>query len=177
METVGRWQAIPEIRFISSYCDLPEFIDGFVALGRKYDPSKYDHVLFSFHGLPERQIRKADDHGHCLKDNCCAELGPRNANCYRAQCFQTARKIAAGLGLSFEQYTVCFQSRLGKDPWVRPYSDDIIRERAKRRQTLTGVCSGIHERLPGNHSRDRRGVRRIVPRTRRREDPVGGEFE
>ena len=132
METVGRWQAIPEIRFISSYCDLPEFIDGFVALGRKYDPSKYDHVLFSFHGLPERQIRKADDHGHCLKDNCCAELGPRNANCYRAQCFQTARKIAAGLGLSFEQYTVCFQSRLGKDPWVRPYSDDIIRERAKK---------------------------------------------
>lgn len=132
MDIVKGWQAIPEIRFINSYCDQPEFIEAFVALGRAHDPSRYDHVLFSFHGLPERQIRKADDFGHCLKDNCCAELGPRNVNCYRAQCFQTARKIAAGLGLSFEQYTVCFQSRLGKDPWVRPYSDDVIRARAKQ---------------------------------------------
>lgn len=132
MDIVGKWQAIPEIRFISSYCDQPEFIEAFVDLGRKHDPSKYDHVLFSFHGLPERQIRKGDDYGHCLKDNCCAALGPKNVNCYRAQCFQTARMIAAGLGLTFEQYTVCFQSRLGRDPWVRPYSDDIIRARAKQ---------------------------------------------
>jgi len=82
--------------------------------------------------LPERQIKKADCFDHCLKDNCCAVLEEKNAFCYRAQCFETARCIAKELNISFEDYTVCFQSRLGRSPWIKPYSDHVIEELAKK---------------------------------------------
>src|SRR5439155_26181670 len=108
------------------------FIQAFSEQGKKYHPELYDHVLFSFHGLPERQIRKADRFDHCLKENCCAECGETNFFCYRAQCFETARRLAKNLNLAFENYTVCFQSRLGRTPWIKPYSDKIIEELAKK---------------------------------------------
>jgi ferrochelatase len=88
-------------------------------------------VLFSFHGLPERQIKKADNHDYCLKENCCSSHNEKNYFCYRAQCFSTARLLAEELNISEEKYTICFQSRLGKDPWIKPYSDDVIRQRAE----------------------------------------------
>jgi ferrochelatase len=88
--------------------------------------------MMSFHGLPERQIRKGDTQDHCMKDNCCETLTDKNAFCYRAQCHQTARKLAESLGIPREKYTISFQSRLGKTPWIRPYSDDVIRDRAKK---------------------------------------------
>lgn len=132
MEIVSKWEVVPEIEIVNSFCDDPGMIEVFASKGRALQPSGYDHVLFSFHGLPERQIRKADSFDHCLKNNCCATLTEKNAYCYRAQCFQTARKIAEVLDLPEEKYTVTFQSRLGRDPWVKPYSDDVIRERAKK---------------------------------------------
>ncbi|MFM2136821.1 MAG: hypothetical protein RL021_2221 [Bacteroidota bacterium] len=132
MEIVSRWETVPEIEFVNSFCDDREMIEVFAAQGRAMDPDKYDHLVFSFHGLPQRQIRKADCFDHCLKDGCCDSLTKRNAFCYRAQCFQTARRIAEALQLSPDRYTISFQSRLGRDPWVKPYSDEVIRERAKR---------------------------------------------
>lgn len=131
MSIVGQWQVVPEIEFINSYCDHPGFIRAFAAVSKPYPPENYDHVLFSFHGLPERQIRKADAYNYCLKENCCASLNEKNAFCYRAQCFETTRKLADQLNIPFEKYTVCFQSRLGRDPWIPPYSDHVIKERAK----------------------------------------------
>lgn len=131
MEIVSTWETVPEIEFINSFCDDPEMINCFAENGRKLDPDSYDHIVFSFHGLPERQIRKADCFNHCLKDGCCDKLSEKNAFCYRAQCFQTARKIAERLALPPDRYTISFQSRLGRDPWVKPYSDDVIKKRAK----------------------------------------------
>ncbi|REJ81285.1 MAG: ferrochelatase [Bacteroidetes bacterium] len=130
MEIVSKWQVVPDIRFINSYCDDPGFIRAFSEIGRKYPHHEHDHVLFSFHGLPERQIRKADLINHCLKENCCSTLNSNNAFCYRAQCYETARRIASVLDIPAGRYSVCFQSRLGRDPWIKPYSDDVIRERA-----------------------------------------------
>jgi len=90
-------------------------------------------VLFSFHGLPERQMRKADESGrHCLvRSDCCAQLCRENRNCYRAQCFTTARLLAERLGVSADRYTVCFQSRLGTSPWIVPHTDRVLPELAK----------------------------------------------
>lgn len=132
MEIVSSWQVVPPIRFINSFCDEPGFIKSFTSIGRRLNPEKYDHILFSFHGLPERQIKKADAFGDCLKDNCCETFSEKNAYCYRAQCFQTARKISEALSIPKAKYTICFQSRLGKDPWIKPYSDFVIKERAEK---------------------------------------------
>lgn len=132
MSIISKWEIVPEIEFINSFCDHPDFIQAFAELGNKHNPSNYDHVLMSFHGLPERQIKKGDNFDHCLNDGCCDTLNDKNAFCYRAQCHQTARKMAEAMNIPKEKYTICFQSRLGKDPWIKPYSDMIIKERAAK---------------------------------------------
>ena len=131
MRIVSTWAVVPEIEFVNSYCNEEKFIGAFAAVGSRHLPENYDHILFSFHGLPERQIKKADAHGYCLKENCCASLGDKNAFCYRAQCYETARSIARRMKISERNYTVCFQSRLGKTPWIKPYSDHVIEALAK----------------------------------------------
>lgn len=85
----------------------------------------YDLALFSFHGLPERQVRKTDlTKQHCLaSENCCDVAVDANRNCYRHQCYVTARKLAEKLNINPLRYTVCFQSRLGRTPWIKPYTD------------------------------------------------------
>jgi protoporphyrin/coproporphyrin ferrochelatase len=127
MEIVSRWQVVPDITFISSYYNDPGFIRAWTERSGEYDLHEYDHYLFSYHGLPERQIRKADPTGsHCLNEGCCEAIGDQNLFCYRAQCFETTRRIAATLGLERSSYTVSFQSRLGRDPWIKPYTDTEI---------------------------------------------------
>jgi protoporphyrin/coproporphyrin ferrochelatase len=130
MKLIGKWQVLPPIAFINSYCNHSAFINAWEAVAKKYTLQNYDHILFSFHGLPERQISKADISGNCLKENCCDSLNKHNYYCYRAQCYETARQITAKLGISKENYTVCFQSRLGKDPWIKPYTDVVLKELA-----------------------------------------------
>jgi ferrochelatase len=95
---------------------------------------KPDHVLFSFHGLPERQVKRSDPTGrHCLQSaNCCDVIVDANRDCYRAQCFATARSLAQRLALPQGGYTVCFQSRLGSTPWIKPYTDLVLPELAAR---------------------------------------------
>ena len=132
MSIISTWQVIPEISFINSYPNDKGFINAFTEVGKKYNPENYDHVLFSFHGLPERQIKKADKNNHCLTGNCCEVFENKNGFCYRAQCFETARLLAKNLHIPFEKYTVCFQSRLGKTPWIKPYSDQVVEELAKK---------------------------------------------
>jgi ferrochelatase len=92
---------------------------------QKTDP---DHVIFSFHGLPEHQILAADPtEKTCLtRNDCCATLAATNAGCYRAQCFATARKLAGILNLDENRFTVSFQSRLGRIPWIGPHTDDEL---------------------------------------------------
>jgi ferrochelatase len=132
MEVVKDWQIIPQIDFVSNFVEHEDFIGTFVNLGKKYmEGEKYEKVLFSYHGLPERQIRKGSVDGHCKLGSCCESLGPKNHLCYRAQCFETSRRIAAGLGLSEDQYITCFQSRLGKDPWIQPYTEDTLHKLAE----------------------------------------------
>ena len=132
MEITKEWLAIPDIHFTGSFHNHPLFIKAFAEKGRKHQPENYDHILFSFHGLPERQILKSVPQNNCLAESCCDSLHEKNQLCYRAQCFDTARLIAAQLNIPKEKYTICFQSRLGKTPWIKPYSDFVIDELAKK---------------------------------------------
>jgi ferrochelatase len=133
MEIVRTWQIIPQINFISSFLEHPKFIETFALLGKKYIAEhSFDHYIFTYHGLPERQIRKGDATGTCLKGNCCGSLHALNQHCYRAQCFETSRLLAAALNIPEEKYTISFQSRLGKDPWIKPYTDEMIAELASK---------------------------------------------
>ncbi|WP_025145542.1 ferrochelatase [Pedobacter jeongneungensis] len=132
MELVSKWQTVPPISFVNSFHDNELMIKVFAENARKHDVASYDHVLFSFHGLPERQLLKCDHTGsYCLKSaDCCQTLNDTNKFCYSAQGHDTARLIAKELNLSRDQYTVCFQSRLGKEPWVQPYTTDVLKKLA-----------------------------------------------
>ncbi|HEX5034637.1 MAG TPA: ferrochelatase, partial [bacterium] len=119
------------LRFLMPFFDHPGFVGAFAEIGRPYLESfQPDHVLFSFHGLPERQIEKVDLGGnHCLKSpDCCEKIIPANGLCYRAHSFASARAIAAELKLPPEKFSVSFQSRLGRTPWIKPYTDFVIPE-------------------------------------------------
>ena len=132
MELVSKWPTVPPISFVNSFHDNELMIKVFAENARKHQVESYDHVLFSFHGLPERQLLKCDHTGsYCLKSaDCCQTLNDTNKFCYSAQGHDTARLIAAELNLPKDKYTVCFQSRLGKEPWVQPYTTDVLKKLA-----------------------------------------------
>lgn len=134
MKLVRKWQTIPNISFVNSFHDNELMINAFADNGIKHKPETFDHVLFSFHGLPQRQLVKSDhSQKHCLKvKNCCSTLTENNKFCYSAQCHDTARLIANKIGLAEDKYSVCFQSRLGKDPWVQPYTSEVIEHLAEK---------------------------------------------
>lgn len=128
------WEVIPDIKVISKFYDHPKFIDAIVSEARKHDLNKYDHILFSYHGLPERQILKASAHyggNTCKMDNCCDSITENNQYCYRACSFETTRKIVNALRIPEGKYSTTFQSRLD-DKWLKPYSDKVIAELGKK---------------------------------------------
>jgi ferrochelatase len=131
MDVVKRWWVIPEIRFISQYWDHPAFVRALVERGKEYDWREYDHMLFSYHGLPERQVDKVYGDGLCKDRDCEHEITPENKYCYKATCYGTTRLLAEGLGIPEEMYTVCFQSRLDKK-WLEPFADKLVEEHAKK---------------------------------------------
>lgn len=131
-----------QIKIIPSFYQHPLFIKAFAERGRPVLESlKPDHILFSFHGLPERQIHKVHPDFCLLKENCCDDVNDRNQNCYRAQCFATARAIARELNLQPTQYSVSFQSRLGRTPWIKPYTDLVLADLPKKgKKRLAVFC-------------------------------------
>lgn len=135
-ELAARWNT-PFVRVVPPFYDAPEYLDALADRGRgaaaALDP---DHTVFSFHGLPERHMHKSDDSGpgsrHCLtRPDCCASIGTANRNCYRAQCFRTAGGLVERLGLEDGSWEVTFQSRLGRTPWIQPYTDVRLLELAR----------------------------------------------
>lgn len=121
------------VRIIDSFYNHPAYLEALAKVAAAYDHRDYDHVLFSYHGLPERHIHKASEkyNMQCSLGACC-ESGSAIHHCYRAHCVQTTRQLATRLGIPKEKYTMCFQSRLGRDPWIKPYSDEVIAELGKK---------------------------------------------
>ncbi len=131
---------IPQVKMhiLQPFYGEPDYIDALVESARPHLERGFDKLLFSFHGLPERHLRKGDpSHAHCLcSADCCSVANPAHATCYRHQCYRTVELFAERAGLKPGQYEVSFQSRLGRDPWLKPYTDfrlaDLPREGVKR---------------------------------------------
>ncbi len=124
------------------YFDQQDYIAALVASAKDY-LKDYDHLLFSYHGIPERHLAKSDPTGcHCLKvENCCEVASPAHATCYRGQCFATTREFVKLAGVPKEKYSVSFQSRLGKDPWLKPYTDyELARLPNEGKKRVLVIC-------------------------------------
>lgn len=131
MDIIRKWWVIPEISMVGQFFDEEGYINGFVENAKKYNLDEYDHILFSYHGLPERQVDKVYEDGPCKDHDCDVRLTQENKLCYKATCFATTRAIVEKLGIPEEKYTVCFQSRLDKK-WLEPFSDKVVIEQAKK---------------------------------------------
>ncbi len=125
------------------FYDEPDYISALVASADSYLRQGFDHLLFSFHGLPERHLRKSDPtRSHCLATpDCCQKPSPAHATCYRAQAFKTVAAFAKAANLPPNSYSVAFQSRLGRDPWLKPYTDiEVERFPGKGVKRLLVIC-------------------------------------
>jgi len=131
MRLMKDWYVIPEIKFISQYWDHPKYLEAFAERGKQYNMADYDHVVFSYHGLPVRQVDKVYEDRKCDNHSCESEINDENKFCYKATCFATTRELAKRLNLKEEDYTVSFQSRLDKK-WLEPFSDKVVEEWAKK---------------------------------------------
>ena len=137
---IKSWEVIPSLNLVSRFYDHPAFTEALLDEAKKYDISHYDHILFSYHGLPERQIKKASLHyggNTCRMGTCCDVITSNNQYCYRANCFETTRRLVQALKIPNGKYTTSFQSRLD-DQWLKPFSDKVVEELGKKgaRQVL-----------------------------------------
>ncbi|MEJ7767303.1 MAG: ferrochelatase [Chitinophagaceae bacterium] len=119
-----------KLSFVKPYYNNEEYLVALSESIRPYLNSDYDHILFSYHGIPRRHILKSDLTGsHCLKtENCCDTASAAHAQCYRHQCLSTMKLLTGKLNLPQEKYSFSFQSRLGKEEWLRPYTDFRLAE-------------------------------------------------
>ena len=131
MNIIRKWWVIPEIKIVSQFYESKGYIDSIIARAKAFDLANYDHILFSYHGLPERHVDKVYNDGLCEDQPCETEINNDNKSCYKATCYATTRLIAKELNLQEKEYTVCFQSRLDKK-WLHPFSDKIVEEQAKK---------------------------------------------
>ena len=108
----------------------PAYVQAVSEVSRPYFVQAYDHVLFSYHGLPERQLTKLSSACRC-DEQCCKNISAQNADCYRAQCYATTTLLVHALQIPEGKYSSSFQSRLGNTPWIRPYTDEKYLELAR----------------------------------------------
>lgn len=125
MEEVARQKPQLRVTTVQPFYAAPDYIETLHAISAPYLAQPYDYLLFSYHGLPERHMRKADSSGaHCLTvPDCCTTCSPVHATCYRSQCFATTRALTARAGIPAAKHSVSFQSRLAGEPWLSPYTD------------------------------------------------------
>ncbi|MEO6305359.1 MAG: ferrochelatase [Bacteroidia bacterium] len=134
LKQIKGWEVIPNLNIISKFYDHPKFIEALLDEGKKHNINEYDHVVFSYHGLPERQILKASAHyggNTCQMGGCCNSITKNNQYCYRANSFETTRQIVKGMNIPEGKYTTSFQSRLD-EKWLKPFSDKVVEELAKK---------------------------------------------
>jgi len=132
MKLISKWWIIPEIKTISQFYDNEGYLNTIVERAKKYNIDEYDHILFSYHGLPVRQVDKVYGDGTlCEEHNCESEINVSNPYCYKATCYATTRLLVQKLSIQNEKYTVCFQSRLDKK-WLEPFTDKVVIEQAKK---------------------------------------------
>lgn len=118
------------LKVIEKFYDNIDYLNALEGVARKYNFGEYDHFVFSYHGLPERQITKVYPEHCSINDKCCAMISEKNKHCYRAACYYTTRELVKRLNIPEGKYTSSFQSRLD-DKWLKPYSDKVVEQLAK----------------------------------------------
>jgi len=135
MEAVREQKPELKTTLLPPFYQDPGYID---ALVKRAHPSikeqDFDKLVFSFHGIPQRHLVKGDpSHNHCLTTHdCCNTCHPAHATCYRHQCAMTVEKFVAAANLPKDKYMITFQSRLGREPWLQPYTDKTLEELAEK---------------------------------------------
>ena len=135
LQEVQRWWNIPEIIISRDFYNDPSYIEGYTRLiEENIYGQEIEKLIFSYHGLPQRHIKKSGCvvNKSCTKGQVCPNVDANNVFCYRAQCYETTHLLAKNLGLEAEHYQVAFQSRLGKTPWIKPYTDVVLPELIKQ---------------------------------------------
>lgn len=127
---IASWYVIPELKIVSQFYNHPKFIQAFADRIQSYDPKSYDHVIFSYHGLPNRQVDKVHPAIDLSGCNCEEAMPAHGPFCYKATCYETTRLLARTIGLAKEDYSVAFQSRLTTN-WLNPFADEMVIEKAK----------------------------------------------
>ena len=117
----------PSIKFINQFYEQESFIDSWEDKLKSFDVDKYDHILFSYHGLPTKAVDDIYDDSLCADNNCENKITNENKFCYKATCYETTRLIASRFNLPSEKYTVSFQSRLTKN-WIEPFTDEVLED-------------------------------------------------
>ena len=117
----------PSIKFINQFYEQESFIDSWEDKLKSFDVDKYDHILFSYHGLPTKAVDDIYDDSLCADNNCEKKITNDNKFCYTATCYETTRLIASRFNLPSEKYTVSFQSRLTKN-WIEPFTDEVLED-------------------------------------------------
>ena len=123
-----RKKHFPEMKFtiVPAFYNKPDYIKNLAdSIKKSLENFEYDHLLFSYHGIPERHIRKTDiTKSHCKIDgSCCNTPSPAHEFCYRHQCYETTKQVVKLLGISEDKHSQTFQSRLAGDKWLTPYTD------------------------------------------------------
>ncbi len=139
---VESWTESPEIKNIGQFYNHPGFLEAFAENIASCHPETFDHIIFSYHGLPLRHIRKVHP-GVSPEDCTCEKQMPEHGKyCYKATCYETTRLLAARLKLDKSRYSIAFQSRFSKN-WLRPFTDKVIRELARKgaKRVLVAVPS------------------------------------
>lgn len=131
MEIVAEWRVIPEIKTVGQFWDHPLFIEAFAENIGRFDLSSYDHILFSYHGLPVSHIDSVHRGVRVGKCQCHDSMPDHGSFCYRATCYATTRLLAAKLELKKEEHSVAFQSRLTKN-WLTPFADQVVAGLARK---------------------------------------------
>ena len=130
-QELADWNNIPALKTIGQFYHEAGLIACFATNIGKKNPQEYDHIIFSYHGLPLRHVNATHQGKDCSHFNCTTEVNEHNAFCYRAACYATTRLLVEKLDLQPEKYTVCFQSRFSRS-WLSPFADEVIKKKAKQ---------------------------------------------
>lgn len=130
-EIVKKWEAIPDMRVIERFYSHPAFISAFAKQIASYNPQGFDHIIFSYHGLPLSQIRKIHTDKDCSGCSCEYSMPECGTWCYKANCYETTRLLVQALNIPDDKYSVAFQSRLTRN-WLSPFTDELIKEQARK---------------------------------------------
>ncbi len=130
MQQIKNWNVIPEIRVIGQFYSHPQFVSAMAERINEYHPAKYDHIIFSYHGLPLTHINSVHPQHDSESCTCNKQFPAHGEFCYKATCYETTRLLAAKLGISNDKYSQSFQSRLAKK-WLKPFTDKLLISKAE----------------------------------------------